>query len=71
MIVSLMSSSIHSIEGGIMTKKCWQKMDTNRRNSVLLGKSFSSGDMDPKVTQKLRNVPSEKTFFVASSFNRQ
>lgn len=35
----------------------------------LLRESFSLGIMEPKVTQRLAILPSEKSFFAATSFN--
>lgn len=53
-----------------MIKKCWQEMDTNHKNSVLVKKVLLFGRHGPKSFPKVVKVPSEKTFFlVASSFN--
>lgn len=52
-----------------LSPKCWEEMDTNDKHLVLFKNIFHLGVMDPKVTQKLGKVTSEKAFFAASSFN--
>lgn len=48
-----MNNSIRSTEGGIITKKHWQEMDTNYKNLVLVKQAFLFGRRelknDPKV----------------------